>query len=345
MSAGIWVAYAAAAVLLLLGLRNRFVPLFLFLVWLYYGTIERDIFQSSFVIISAIFLLAYAIDRRPRTLSRRVIQVAISSCYIFSALNKFHPEFLSGLTLHELLGKGFLMRPELLPAINWLTLPTWFTTNLSYLVIAIEAFIGVGLWFKPIRVAAAVSGVILHSFFALLFPSGELSFIIASIGYLAFFENRFVAASRTPVYPKPIFDLLICAGACLICLIMPARFFVLSNYEYEHMSLYDRIPWGFAMFLYHENLAFMKVEIETSDGRIEDIPLQGRMLSGASTSEIISLAYYIAKTHPEAKAILIGVRTQVNSHGQKIKNCLYFPEKDKFAFRHVVIDGMRKRVR
>lgn len=339
----IWVLDCSACLAMLAGVRNRFLPLFILLVWLYYQTMDRYIFHSSFVILLAYYLLALAINDSPRSLSRRLIQIALSACYLFSAMHKFHPEFLSGLTLFDMLGRGFLLRPELLPAVQWLSLPRWFTGLLTYLVIALEAFIGIGLWFRASRLWAVVAGIFMHCAFTFVIPGIELFAPIAWTGYLAFFEKRGAAEKKSLGFRKPLSSLALFLIASFLAFLMPARFFFLPRFEYLYMSLYDRVPWGFSMFLFHEEVRGVEISYQTEDDSWHEVEPEGRMLQSSSDSDLIAMANYVAARHPEALRIIIRCKLRVNSHGLRVKECLCVPAEDRYFLHRSIVDGMQLR--
>lgn len=339
----VWALDFIACIAMMAGMRHRLIPVFLFAVWFYYQTFDRYIFHSSFVILMAMYLLAFAVDRQPRSLSRLLIQVALSSCYIFSALHKFHPEFFSGLTMYDLLGRGFLLRPEILPAIQWLSLPRWFTDLSSYVVIALELFIGIGLWFRQTRIFAVIAGVFMHIMFTAMIPGIELFAPITWTGYLAFFDKRSDVKVPLPnlAFDKPLVDKLVTAAACILCIAMPARLFFLPPYTYLHMSLYDRVPWGFSMFLFHEEVKYVEAVYRTQDHLWHKVPIEGRMNTTSSASDLIALAYYLSKIHPEADRIMVATCLQVNSHRLQTRQCFYTPAEDKVVFKEAISDGIR----
>ena len=346
LSVAVWSLYAIACIALVAGVRKKIVPIYIFLVWLYYSTIEIYIFHSSFVILMSLYLLAFAIDRRPFSLSRRIIQVGISTCYLFSAVHKFmHPEFISGFTLHEMLGRGFLLRHELRPVIEYLSLPWWVTEMAGFAVIGLELFLAIGFWFRSTRRWAVAAGICLHTVFTLALPGIEQFALVAWTGYLAFFDREKVPANPNLAFKKPFADLLVTAFACSCCVAMPMRLLFLSPYEYINISLYDRVPWGFSMFLFNEEIKFVHVKYRGLDGKEHLVRLDGRMKEAASYNEMIALSYYVAKSHPDAIAVQVISCTQINSHGTRIKRCVYLPEQDRLFMYLESRDGMRLRKR
>ena len=343
VSIAVWGLYCLACLALLAGFRKRIIPVYLFSVWFYYQSLDRYIFHSSFMTLLSIYLLAIAVDRRPRSLSRLLIQIALSSYYIFSALHQLHPEFLSGLTLYDMLGRGFLLRPEVLPAIYWLSLPHWITDFLPYAIIASELFIGIGLWFRPTRFGAMFCGIMLHSLFAILIPGFEFLALVACAGYLAFFDNR--SDQKIPLpdlsFKKPFADKLVVMLASLACIILPARFFFLHPFVYLHMSLHDRSPWGFATLLFHEDIKYVEADYRTPDKYWHKVELAGRMKTASSASDLIVLSYFIARTHPEADRIMVANCLLVNSHAMKMRKYTYFPAERKFIAKESISDGIR----
>lgn len=343
----VWSLYAIACIALAAGVKKRLIPVFIFLVWLYYSTLEICIFHSSFVILMSLYLLAFAIDRRPFSLSRRIIQVGLSTCYFFSALHKFlHPEFIGGFTLHEMLGRGHLLRAEWQPFVQSLNLPWWSTEYIGYLVIALEFFLAFGFWFKATKKWALAAGVFLHAVLSLAIPGIDEFAIVAWTGYLAFFDRDVIPPNPDLSFKKPVLDMLVASLACYCCVAIPMRLFFVPPYEYIHMSLYDRVPWGFSMFLFNEEIKFVHVKYREADGKEHIIQLDGRMKEAASYNELIALAYYVARTHPDAVAVQVTSCTQINSHSTRIKRCVYLRAQDRIFMYQESVDGMslRKRV-
>lgn len=341
----VWFAYFCGCICLTFGKGGRLVPFLLFCTWLYYQTLDRYIFQSGFVIMMALYLLAFSIDRKPRSLSRMLICVAVSTCYIFSGLHKLHPEFFSGLTIYRLLTVGEMIRPELVPLMHSLSLPRFICDIFTYIVVLVEVFIGLGLWFKLTRKTAVICGVLLHVTLTFFIPGIELFAPVMWIGYLAFFDKRKdcqAADLRGRAYAQPWHEALVATVAAIICVVMPARLFFADPYSYLHMSLYDRVPWGFSMFLFTENVRFVGASVRES-GAWSTIGLQGRMPTASSKSDLLAMAYYLAKTHPSADCVRVENRLQINGHGQLNRIFVYFPKVDRVLQSETVLDGMRIR--
>ncbi len=345
VSVVVWLLYFCACICMVIGKGGRLVPFLLFAVWLYYQTLDRHIFQSSFVIMMSVYLLAFSIDRRPRSLSRVLIRVAVSTCYIFAGLHKLHPEFFSGLTMYRLLSVGEMIRPELLPLIRSMNLSRFACEMCTYLVVMMELFIGIGLWFKPLRKAAVATGVVLHLSLTFFIPGIELFAPVMWTGYLAFFDKRRDALSvdlSKRVYSRPLAEALLAIIVSIMCVVMPARLFFASPYNYLHMSLYDRVPWGFSMFLFTENIKYVAASVREK-GNWVNVALEGRMPNSSSRSDLIAMSYYLAKTHPQADCVRVENRLQINGHGLLNRIYYYFPRVDRVLQREVIVDGMRVR--
>lgn len=71
----------------------------------------------------------------------------VSVCYLFGALSKLNPTFLSGAVLEQSL---------------WLPLPQTLLAVLPLLVVVCEVFIALGLWLPRLRLLAALTGLGLH---------------------------------------------------------------------------------------------------------------------------------------------------------------------------------------
>jgi hypothetical protein len=73
-------------------------------------------------------------------------QVAV--VYLFTALSKMNPVFLSG---------------EPLAGWTWFSGPGWFFQAMAFGTVAVELFLAVGLWIPRVRVLAVLAGMALHT--------------------------------------------------------------------------------------------------------------------------------------------------------------------------------------
>jgi len=104
----------------------------------------------------------------------RLIQLQLSLCYLFAALHKLHPGYLSGEVLADL-------RPGT-PAFA------------AWCVVALELGLAVTLWIPRLRLRAVVIGVLFHLLLALLL--GVHTFSLAIIAIYALFATEIFFTSN-----------------------------------------------------------------------------------------------------------------------------------------------------
>ncbi|MBX9720633.1 MAG: hypothetical protein K2X81_04470, partial [Candidatus Obscuribacterales bacterium] len=316
---------------LIAGVRKKFIPAVLLIIFAYYQFIDI-FFHCGFVILLAFYLIAFLIDRFPFSLSRRVIQISVSSCYLFAAVGKVHPEYFDGFTLYHMLGKGFVIRPQIRDLILSLHISHDMATFLSIFVIVLEVFLGLGLWFKSTRLFTAIVGVLFHCALTLSLPGIEPFAPVMCTAYLAFFEKRGDSTCRNLSFKKPVSDMLLLFFVCFASIAMPTRFYMMPREQLLSLSYFDRAPLGLAMYLFNEEVKSVQVSYQTSDAQWHQIDVQGRMAVCSSTSDMLSLAYYLQKMHPEADTIKIITRLQVNGHKMVLRQLSYVPAQSSFKF-------------
>ena len=117
-----------------------------------------------------------------------LLKIQVSIVYIFSAMAKLTSQYLSGEVLTQSLKlEGFLTVP-----MSW-RLPVAMQL-LSVIAIAAELFVGLGLWSRRLRTAAAIVGVFFHLFIVAALDSSRLSLSIFALEmfavYLLFFDDH-----------------------------------------------------------------------------------------------------------------------------------------------------------
>ncbi len=160
----LFAAQAGLGFLLLVGLRTRLAAAGLFLLqgWVLWA--DRLNFRNHgylFWMICGILAVspagsALALHRRPsasvRLTAQRLIAAEVTIVYLWAAIQKVHPAYLSGRVLGEILGQ-----PD---QALWLQPAAWA-------VIAVELALPVALWVPRTREVAALVGLAMHAAFAL----------------------------------------------------------------------------------------------------------------------------------------------------------------------------------
>ena len=116
-----------------------------------------------------------------------LLKVQISIVYLFSAIAKLTPQYLSGEVLTASLKQyGFFTVP-----MTW-RVPLAMKL-LAIVAIVMELFIGLGLWSRRLRPVAVIAGVLFHTFIIVALDSSRLSLSIFALEmfavYLLFFDD------------------------------------------------------------------------------------------------------------------------------------------------------------
>jgi hypothetical protein len=126
-----------------------------------------------------------------------LLKVQISIVYIFSAVAKLTPQYLSGEVLTESLKQyGFFTIP-----MAW-RVPVAMKM-LAIVAIVMELFVGLGLWSRRLRPLAVIAGVLFHTFIIAALDSSRLSLSIFALEmfavYLLFFDDTPRKTGTIPV--------------------------------------------------------------------------------------------------------------------------------------------------
>ena len=126
-----------------------------------------------------------------------LLKAQVSIVYIFSAIAKLTPQYLSGEVLTESLKHyGFFTVP-----MAW-RVPVAMKL-LAIVAIVMELFVGLGLWSRRLRPVAVIAGVLFHTFIIAALDSSRLSLSIFALEmfavYLLFFDDTPGETGTTPV--------------------------------------------------------------------------------------------------------------------------------------------------
>ena len=106
-----------------------------------------------------------------------LMMVQVSVCYLFAALSKINPVFLSG----DVLGDHV-----------WWPLPNWVFPPLALATVAVELALAIGLWLPRVRALAALMGLGLHASIVLMLrePVVLVTFALACLAIYPLFLSR-----------------------------------------------------------------------------------------------------------------------------------------------------------
>ena len=116
-----------------------------------------------------------------------LLKIQVTIVYIFSAVAKLTPQYLSGEVLTESLKQyGFFTVP-----MAWRV--PFAMKLLAIVAIVMELFVGLGLWSRRLRMVAVIAGVFFHAFIIAALDSSRLSLSIFTLEmfavYLLFFDE------------------------------------------------------------------------------------------------------------------------------------------------------------
>ncbi|MBY0359400.1 MAG: hypothetical protein K2W82_15465 [Candidatus Obscuribacterales bacterium] len=330
----LWSAYGLSALFLLFGAKQRIFLVVPALVLLIYSFVERLVVQSGMSVLLFTYCLSLLFYHPGLSLSRRLIQISVSLCYLFSVLHKLHPEFISGQTLLYILNNGVGMREF---AAQWmqgqhLTLP--LARFLACGALFSELFLAIAPWFKSCRIFAFVVAIVVHGLFSCLWTGIESFAFVMWLGYLAFFDkpNPAVQTASLSLPANSKKEIPWACALIILLLWMPARFFVGGWNDFASMSFGDRWPWSFAMYLFWEKTPSLTVSYLDDQGDWHELPVEGRMKIASSKTDMLKLAQYVLSKHKEAKEIRLQVVLEVNGRYQYKRSCRYYRSANQWLF-------------
>jgi len=333
------VIHCASAIQLLFGKTHKIFCLIPVLVIALWGTYEYSAFWSTYSILIFLWLIAFLFYRESVNCTRRLIQITITVCYLFSVLQKLQLEWIKGYTLNQIFGHGSNLCSYLIPLMRVIHISRPTCALIACSALVLELFLAFGFYFKTTKRTALYFGVAFH--LAILFCIGEFLFsFIMYTGYLAFFEKvsiqfkgllrlpavqidnyQNVPGSRMDVAHSKWETFFICIFIVLN-IWMPLRFFVGSDIPFMNATLYDSNPWGFAMYKsIGDNMQVSIQYLEDRNDWREEV-LRGRMRWSCSKSDLLAATRYELKQHPSARKIVTAAKFDVNGHWHVTNRCV-----------------------
>jgi hypothetical protein len=329
--------FVLCALLLVAGKKFRFLYIYMAAVLAYYASREWFVCCFFWVLLDFLFLVALSTragapdERSP---CRRLIQIALATCYLYSVLQKYlYPDFWQGISLESYFHDGFAVTPFFRDFIvqHPLSISTWQAC--AVVVTVGEAFIALGLFFKKTRVAACLLGIILHGgIIVLMDPIISIFSLEMWSAYLAFFDKKptsgdsaegadaATGAASAAAHPlKTAFSIAFIA----LMLLMPARIYWLPGPPNDLLTLFDRTPWTFGMFLMRQKVDSLEIAYDDAGGQTHTLPVSGRMKTISNDNELIALANYVRQKNPAATSIRINDQIIVNERRRILKTLIW----------------------
>jgi hypothetical protein len=326
----VWFAYATAALALILGDPGRVMPAVGAAVLACTGSSDLLACNSSYTIMIFLFLVALVFDRAPTGCARRLVQVAVTACYGFSALHKaVQTDWSSGQTLAAMVHQGTYFRPIWSPLLAILPRSDVFYQSLALGVVAVEALIAAGLWCARTRRWAVLAAFLLHVSFLVFLNDVDVFAPTMMAGLLAFIGPE---APREEPAAGPSRREVAMAGVVVMALLaMPVRLYILPGGPAGSLSFFDRSPWSFSMYLFVQEVESVSAEYLGPDGHRHSVRLVGRMDRAGSEKELRALAAFVLRSHPEATAVEVRSRLRIN-HRRRLEQILRI-DRDYFRSR------------
>ena len=336
------VAYFVSCSALIAGCRNK---IFLFApiaALVYYGCLDISV-ATVYSTVLLTFLIAFLFENGNESLTRRLMQLSTAICYGCSALRKLTLfAYLSGSSLAAVAHDPMTMSFFALKVVSKLNPSHEFSLLLSWVVILVEAFLCVGLFFERTRKPALWLGFIMQGVMAcLLNPIGDLYSMVMAVGLLSFVksappedlhETESNSSSPSGCF-RPHKASIMAAFACLaIWLAMPLRVYC-STDPFNQVALQDYHPWSFDMFAIQRTPVNVHASIVDAEGVDHPINPHQRMCYAQCELEIYALADYIRRLYPEARQIKVDALLSINSQWWQKKTLNVQTDSGKCALR------------
>lgn len=318
---GLAVLAIASCVALCAGLKQRIFPLLAAAILLYFGSRDILFFKPHFIVLNLCFFIASSFFHAGKSCTRRLIQLAVFSCYFYSAAHKlFYPDFMSGAVLESYATDPSYLRPftiSLLQGCNLLTFQI-----MSWATVALEFFLAFALFSGKLRMFAIMLGSIFHAGIAVFMGWNLWIFSLTMlIGYVAFLPGTStveVKEESTLEPEKSVSGLEFAASLAfaVFMLLVPLRFYTLDHLDLRGVA--DRAPWSFALFLCHEKTTNLDIFIQSSAGTWTKVEATDRMRWITSDSDLIALAKYMMQQHNTLR-VQISFVDEINSRKRVLK--------------------------
>jgi hypothetical protein len=311
-------ASAACGVLLMWGKTSKIILAIPAVAIVFLGTCEQTCIYFTYFILTWLFIIALLFYREPYSCTGAIIKLSIASCYLFSVLEKLHPEWLDGSTVYQILGEGWGLRSQF-AFIKDFGISHDMAAVLAIATMCTELFLSAALFFKVTRNIAFLLGILMHIAMTVLLQNVEIFSITMLVGYLAFDERQ--AKQFISKISVPRIEILLILVVTTLIVWMPLRFYFISDVPIAYLSFSDRLPWSFAMFLFREELQGVAAKYRIKDNQWQSVQIIERMTRANNISEVYALVEYIARCHPEATEIFVSNKLTINGHWTITKTC------------------------
>ncbi|WP_435005303.1 hypothetical protein P12x_003198 [Tundrisphaera lichenicola] len=318
VDAWICAAYVLAALAMIFDRAPQWAPALAASILAYHAWRDVRACNSSYVQLLFFDLIALLFANGPINPARRLIQFGLTCCYGFAVIQKLAmPEWRGGETLLAILAHADGVRPIWVPLLRAMAPGPDLAGFLALVVIGVEAFIGVGLWWARTRKLAMIVGAGLHLGFAAIFPGTEIFAPVMFTGYLAFLGP---GSSDLSAIPRRRFEMTLALAFLVAMVAIPARIYVPPMRPWHLLTHMDHLPWTYSMFSQIDRIDSVEVTITDHPGMTRRVEPVGRMLQASSDAEMIALARHVLRSHPGADRAEVVVRLTVNHRRELVKS-------------------------
>ena len=302
---------------LIFGVKRKIFVVIPTMVLTYLISCDLAALRPHYVTMAYIFMVALCFHREGApSITRRIIQLGIASCYGFASIQRlFASDHLTGLSFKYTVGSGWACNELFKGFFQNLYSVDWLWSPITIAVLSLELFLTFAFFFKKTRKIALVLGLLLHISIAItMTPFLAFYSLIMITGYLAFFEGKNVAEKirsenfdsnkRRELIPALVFIILM--------FIIPLRSYFWFDRDRSLVTMIDRDPWSFHMFLYRYQTKEISIKYQDKDGNWITVPPVGRMVTTAGDNDIYALIGYIFKTKPEAQGCVVETKIMQN---------------------------------
>ncbi|HIA50908.1 MAG TPA: hypothetical protein EYN91_02320 [Candidatus Melainabacteria bacterium] len=316
-----------AGAAMLVGVRGKLPPLLVAGCIAYITSLDANLaFPHSFFLTIWI-CVALVFRREGRSASRRLIQLSVFACYFLSGLQKlFTPQFISGHSLEALIF-GNSVQNWVFHLINQIHPDPVFWKAISILVVVAELLFSLGLWHRKTQIFAVAGIIVFQSLvFATMDPliaPLHLTVFAACIAFVNPFAKRPMfdwlrktigsreESSIAEIQKPGTFYKMFAVIATTILFAIPLRIYFYPD-AFVRMSLMDRRPWTFCMFVSLEGRYKTSIVLKRKDGNLVWFQPRGRMAYLSSDTDMLALAKYLEKTNPRVVELKIESQYDVN---------------------------------
>jgi hypothetical protein len=241
------------------------------------------------------------------------------------------PDFIAGYSMQAEMSDGWCFNSYAAPILHLGGAPFIFWQLFSWVTVALEFFLAFALFSKRFRKIALMLGLLFHigisamlDFYITLFSISML------IGYLAFIDGKSEQTQETLAKSDASVNvtrrgrlepILAGAFAVLMCAV-PLRVYATTERPLNDVTMLDRTPWTFCMFLQRLDVNKVDIRYRTKDGDWHKVTLLNKWRTNAASNdnELYSICSWALHRYPEATEVKADIEFRVNKRWTQHKS-------------------------